>query len=75
MRLTVLGETRRPLEQLAGDPRVAPTWVLAREAQHDLSCPTVATTEGSRGKNVAPGFSQSVAKASTIWYSRARVNR
>jgi len=42
MRLIVLGETRRPeLQQLAGDPRVAPTWVLPREAQYEFSHPIV----------------------------------
>jgi hypothetical protein len=29
------------LQQFARDPRVAPMWVLAREARHELSHPTV----------------------------------
>jgi len=34
-------DTQAELEQLAADPRVAPTWVLAREAQHELAQPTI----------------------------------
>ena len=42
MRLIVLGETRTAeLAQLARDSRVAPAWVLATEAQHELSHPAV----------------------------------
>jgi hypothetical protein len=41
MRLTMLGDTQAELRQLANDPRVAPTWVLPRKAQHKLSHPTV----------------------------------
>src|SRR5438034_9157895 len=42
MRLTVLGETRRP--SFSNSPAIrglAPAWVLAREAQHEFSHPTV----------------------------------
>src|SRR6266516_7023282 len=34
-------DTQAELQQLAGDPRVAPAWVLAREAQHELSHPAL----------------------------------
>src|SRR5205823_7003208 len=34
-------DTQAELQQLAGDPRVAPTRVLARKAQHEFSHPTV----------------------------------
>jgi hypothetical protein len=33
--------TQAELQQLAGDPRVAPTWVLPCEAQHELSHPAI----------------------------------
>jgi hypothetical protein len=33
--------TQTELQQLAGDPRVAPAWVLSRETQHELSHPTI----------------------------------
>src|SRR5207245_8538582 len=33
--------TQAELQQLAGDPRVAPTWVLAREAQHEFAHPAI----------------------------------
>jgi len=38
IRLIVLGrDAQAELEELAGDPRVAPAWVLVREAQNELS--------------------------------------
>ena len=42
IRLIVLGrDAQAELEELAGDPRVAPAWVLARDAQNELSHPTI----------------------------------
>jgi hypothetical protein len=42
MRLTVLGETCRPsFQQLTSDSAIAPAWILAREAQDELSHPIV----------------------------------
>jgi hypothetical protein len=46
--------TQAELQQLAGDPRVAPTWVLTREAEHELSHPTVGRRTARTSSRLRP---------------------